>query len=80
MIFRRPAALALLLLAAAPGAARAGEATMPLSEVRAGMHCQGASGVHGVAISTFDVEILDVIVGDAAARTPYILFRADGPA
>jgi len=80
LLILRPAAFALLLLAAAPGAARAGEPTMPLSEVQAGMRCQGASVVRGVAVSTFDVEILDVIVGDAAARTPYILFRADGPA
>ncbi|CAA9511286.1 MAG: hypothetical protein AVDCRST_MAG53-2631 [uncultured Solirubrobacteraceae bacterium] len=77
---RRPVALALLLLAGAPGAARAGEPIMPLSEVRAGMRCQGASVVRGVAVSTFDVEVIDIIVGDAAARAPYILFRAEGPA
>lgn len=53
---------------------------MPLSEVRAGMRCQGASVVRGVAVSTFDVEVIDIIVGDAAARAPYILFRAEGPA
>lgn len=53
---------------------------MPLGEVRPGMRCQGASVVRGVAISTFDVEILDVIAGDTAARTPYLLFRVEGPA
>ena len=77
---RRPATLALLVLAALPGAAAAGEPTMPLSDVRPGMRCQGASVVQGTAISTFDVEILDVIVGDVAARAPYLLFRAEGPA
>jgi hypothetical protein len=77
---RRPAALALLLLATAPGAAQAGEPIMPLAEVRAGMRCQGASVVQGVAVSTFDVEVVDIVAGDAAARTPYILFRAEGPA
>ncbi len=73
-----PAALASTALA--PAAARAAEPTMPLEEVTPGMHCQAASVVRGVAISTFDVEVLDVIAGDAAARSPYILFRASGPA
>ncbi len=53
---------------------------MPLTAVRPGMRCQAASVVQGVAISTFDVEIIDIVTGDAAARTPYLLFRADGPA
>jgi len=69
-----------MLLAAAPGAASAGEPIMPLSDVRAGMRCQGASVVQGVAISTFDVEVIDIVAGDAAARMPYILFRVSGPA
>ncbi len=76
----RLAALVLLLVAGAPAAARAGEPTMPLEEVTKGLRCQGASVVQGTAISTFDVEIVDVIAGDAAAQTPYILFRASGPA
>ena len=70
----------ILLLGAAPGAARAGEPTMPLSEVQPGMRCVASSVVQGVAISTFDVTVTDVIAGDAAARSPYILFRASGPA
>ena len=53
---------------------------MPLADVRAGMHCQGASVVQGTTISTFDVDVIDVVAGDAAARQPYILFRASGPA
>ncbi len=77
---RRPVALALLAGAAAPGLAHAGEPTMPLAEVTKGMRCQGASVVQGVDVATFDVDVLDVIAGDAAARTPFILFRAEGPA
>ena len=40
---------------------------MPLSEVRPGMKCTGLSVIHGTEISSFDVEILDVIA------------RRDGP-
>lgn len=70
-----------ILLALAPAAARAqGEPVMPLSEVRQGMQCQGASVVRGTTISTFDVEILDVVRGDSGAEAPRILFRASGPA
>lgn len=77
----RPAALSLLLLAAAPAAASAaGEPIMPLGEVKAGMRCEASSVVQGVNPVTFGIDIVDVIAGDAAAKTPYILFRADGPA
>lgn len=70
-----------ILLALAPASARAqGEPIMPLSEVRQGMQCQGASVVRGTTISSFDVEILDVVRGDGAAESPRILFRASGPA
>jgi len=70
-----------LLLAVAPSVARAeGEPIMPLDQVRQGMLCQGASVVRGTTISTFDVEILDVVRGDSAAESPRILFRASGPA
>jgi len=53
---------------------------MGLDGVHAGMACIGQSVVRGTQISSFDVEILDVIAGDAAARQPYILLRASGPA
>ncbi len=77
---RRSFAYALLLLAAAPGGARAaGEPIMPLADVHRGMRCVASTVVQGTTISTFDVEILDIVDGDAAARTPYILFRASGP-
>ena len=53
---------------------------MPLSEVRSGMRCTGLSVVRGTAISSFDVEVVDVVAGDAASDSPKILVRASGPA
>ena len=44
------------------------------------MHCTGYSVIQGTDISSFDVEILDVIAGDPADRSPRILIRASGPA
>lgn len=57
-----------------------GPPTMGLDGVRAGMACVGQSVVRGTQISSFDVEILDVVAGDAGAREPFILLRASGPA
>ena len=57
------ALLAALLSPAA--AARAGDPIMPLGDVQAGMQCTGLSVVRGTAVSSFDVEVVDVI--DAAA-------------
>jgi hypothetical protein len=72
---------AAILLALAPASARAeGEPIMPLAQVRQGMQCQAASVVRGTTISTFDVEVLDVVRGDSAAESPRILYRASGPA
>jgi hypothetical protein len=86
-MLRRTAAGALLCLAGAGGAlavssaaAVAAEPIMPLAQVQKGMHCTAQSVVSGTAIATFDIEIIDVIVGDVASRAPYILFRASGPA
>lgn len=53
---------------------------MPLDQVTQGMHCTARSVVKGTEIATFDVEILDVVAGDASLRQPFILFRASGPA
>ncbi len=72
---------AALLLAAVPAAAQAqGEPIMPLDQVRQGMLCQASSVVRGTTISTFDIEILDIVRGDSAAESPRILFRASGAA
>src|SRR5438045_3565799 len=34
---------------------------MPLSDVKAGMHCTGLTVVKGTDISSFDVEVIDVV-------------------
>src|SRR3954469_6798783 len=72
---------AAILAGVAPGSARAGDPIMPLSELRPGMQCTGYSVIRGTAISSFDVEIVDVVSGDASANDgPRILVRLSGPA
>ncbi len=73
------AAVAALLVPAAPAFA-AGDPVMPLAEVQAGMQCTGYSVVRGTDISTFDVEVLDVVDGDPDETGPRILVQASGPA
>src|SRR3954449_2308610 len=58
------AAVAACLVPVAP--AFAGDPTMPLSQVQAGMQCTGRSVIQGTTISTFDVTVLDVAAGEAA--------------
>jgi hypothetical protein len=70
--------VAALLLPAAPAAA--GDPIMPLSQVRSGMQCTGYSVVHGTDIASFDVEILEVVDGDASGQGPRLLVRVSGPA
>lgn len=72
------ATVAALLLPAAT--AQAGDPIMPLSQVHAGMRCTGYSVVRGTEISSFDVEIEDVIDGDASGEGPRLLIRVSGPA
>src|SRR3954463_12503349 len=72
---------AALLAGIAPGTALAGDPIMPLSQLRPGMQCTGYSVIRGTAISTFDVEIVDVVSGDASGDDgPRILVRVSGPA
>ena len=52
---------------------------MRLSDVRSGMRCTGLSVVRGTAISSFDVEVIDVVSGDASSAAPRILVRTSGP-
>jgi hypothetical protein len=73
------AGCATALLTAAP-AAQAADPIMRLSDVRAGMQCKGLSVVRGTTISQFDVEVIDVISGDAAAPGARVLVRVSGPA
>lgn len=73
------AALAAALVAPSTAAAAAADPVMPLAEVQPGMHCTGLSVVQGTTISSFDVDVLDVIDRDRPdiAR---ILFHVSGPA
>ena len=72
------AAVAACLPPASP--AFAGDPIMPLSQVTPGMQCTGLSVVQGTTISSFDVEVLDIIDGDPASDGPRILFEASGGA
>src|SRR3954447_7061001 len=77
----RPVAVVTVLAVCAVAApARAADPIMPLSQVRKGMKCTGLSVVRGTDISSFDVEVLDVVAGDESARQPLILVRVSGPA
>src|ERR1700750_890160 len=73
------AAAAALLVPAAPAAA-AGDPIMPLSLVHAGMACTGYSVIHGTAISSFAVDVLEVAGGEASAGSGNILVQVSGPA
>jgi hypothetical protein len=79
-LIRRSLPLALLCCALGPPAAQAADPIMPLAEVRAGMSCTGLSVIRGVEISSFGVEVLDVIADDPAAGGARILVRVSGPA
>jgi hypothetical protein len=70
----------ILFLWVAPAVARAGDPIMPFSQVRAGMHCTGLSVIRGTAISSFDVEIVDVVDGQPGQEGPRFLVRVSGPA
>src|SRR6478609_1665605 len=71
------AAVAACLVPVSP--AFAGDPTMPLSQVQAGMQCTGRSVIQGTTISTFDVTVLDVAGGEAAG-IGNILVSVSGPA
>jgi hypothetical protein len=81
MRLRAPLAAAVgaaTLIPAAP--ALAGDPVMPLSQVRAGMHCTGYSVVRGTTISSFDVDVVDVIDSDPGTDGARIIVTASGPA
>ncbi len=76
-----------LLLAATVGAtllpastALAGDPIMPLSQVHAGMHCTGYSVVRGTTITSFAVDVVDVIDGVPGEDGARIIVTASGPA
>src|SRR5918992_2060658 len=61
-------------------AASAGDPIMPLGEVRSGMQCTGYSVVRGTEVSSFGVEVIDVVDDRASGSGPRILVRVSGPA
>src|SRR4051812_23879530 len=77
-VFSLAAAVAALLVPAAP--AMAGDPTMPLWQVQAGMHCTGYSVIQGTAISSFDVDVLEVAGGEATGGGAEILVQVSGAA
>jgi hypothetical protein len=79
-LVRRALLFAVTLCAWAPAAAQAADPIMPLTEVRSGMRCTGLSVVRGTEVTSFDVEVIDVIADDPAAGGPRILIRVSGPA
>jgi len=60
--------------------ALAGDPIMPLSQVHAGMHCTGYSVVRGTTISSFAVDVVDVIDGVPGEDGARIIVTASGPA
>src|SRR4051812_25504495 len=67
------------MLVAAP-AADAADPVVPLSQVKPGMRCTGLSVIKGTAISSFNVDIVDVIAAETGLSGPRILIRVSGPA
>jgi hypothetical protein len=76
---RRALLIVALLLVAAPPASAA-DPILPLAELSPGMSCTGLSVIRGTTISSFDVEIIDVIAAEAGLTGPRILVRVSGPA
>src|SRR5918994_3518791 len=76
---RRSLLIVALMLVAGPSASAA-DPIVPLAEVRPGMSCTGLSAIRGTAISSFDVEIIDVIAAEPGLSGPRMLVRVSGPA
>ena len=73
---RLAAGFAALLSLLIPAAAQAGDPIMPLSGVQSGMRCTGYSVIRGTEISSFEVDVIDVLDGPDAS----ILVKVSGPA
>jgi hypothetical protein len=63
----------------APAPARAADPVAPLSDVRPGMRCTALTVIHGVDITPFDVEVLDVLDRERGTSAR-ILVRVSGAA
>ncbi|HWH92534.1 MAG TPA: hypothetical protein VNT03_01630 [Baekduia sp.] len=73
---RLAAGLAALLSLLIPAAAQAGDPIMPLAQVQAGMQCTGYTVIRGTDITSFDVQVIDVLAGADAQ----VLVRVSGAA
>jgi len=80
ILLRRRSLVFLLTMFVAAPMAHAADPIMPLSEVQPGMRCTGLSVIKGTEISSFNVEIVDVIAPEAGLSGPRILVRVSGPA
>src|SRR3954466_12839594 len=76
----RSAAAAAFLCSVMAAPAGAADPIMPLRDVHKGMKCTGLSVIQGTDISSFDVEVIDVVSGDPGEQQPLILVRVSGPA
>ena len=74
------AAAATIAVGAAPGAWAAGDPTLRLADVKAGMDCKARTVIRGTAITEFDAAVIDVVRGDSNHYGPRILLRVSGPA
>ena len=70
----------MLVCAIFPATSGAADPIMKLSEVRPGMDCTGRSTIRGTAVAEFDVEVIDILRGEAAYYGSRILMRVSGPA
>jgi hypothetical protein len=75
---RRPLLAALAAVLVAPATAAAAEPIMALGDVQPGAHCTGLTVVHGTDVSSFDVDVLDVI-DRQRPDDARILVRVSGP-
>jgi hypothetical protein len=79
---RGPRSLVLVLSLAAlltPAVAQARDPITPLSAIHSGLHCTALTVVQGTTISSFDIDVLDVVAA-ADGQGPRILVRVSGPA
>lgn len=76
---RRVIACAFLLTLLVAPSAWGRDPITPLSDVHRGLHCTGRTVVQGTTISSFDVDVLDV-VADEDGTGARILVRVSGPA
>ncbi len=76
---RRAFACAVSLIALAAPSAWARDPITPLADIHRGLDCTALTVVHGTDISSFDVQVLDV-VADTDGTGPRILVHVSGPA